>query len=124
MSGTDIFIDTNICIYLLNGDTVLAEMLQDQSIYISVITEIELYAYHGNTPASIKKLDAFIQSVYVIDLDAFVKETTIQIRKSTKLKLPDSIIAASALKNDMPLITADKAFERLNGLDLIIYEKS
>jgi predicted nucleic acid-binding protein len=45
MNGTEIVIDTNICIYLLSGDAVLAEMLQDQNIYISIITEMELCAY-------------------------------------------------------------------------------
>ena len=47
MNGTEIFLDANICIYLLNGDTILAELLQDQNIYISIITEMELYACHS-----------------------------------------------------------------------------
>ena len=46
MNGTDIFIDTNICIYLLNGDVILAELLQSQYLFSSYITEMELYAYH------------------------------------------------------------------------------
>jgi predicted nucleic acid-binding protein len=54
MSGTDIFIDTNICIYLLNGDVVLAELLQDQNIYISIITEMGLCAYHDDNPLSLQ----------------------------------------------------------------------
>jgi len=54
MNGTDIFIDTNICVYLLNGDTVLAELLQGQNLYISIITEMELYAYHGYNSSALK----------------------------------------------------------------------
>ncbi|RYY33890.1 MAG: type II toxin-antitoxin system VapC family toxin [Sphingobacteriaceae bacterium] len=124
MSGTDIFIDTNICIYLLNGDAFLAESLQDLEVYISIITEMELYAYHGNDESKIKVLDEFIESVNVLNINKGVKENTILIRKNNKLKLPDSIIAASALSNNLPLMTADKLFHRVSGLDLVFYEKS
>ena len=122
MSGTDIFIDTNICIYLLNGDVKLANLLQDQSIHISFITEIELFAYHGNTAASIKILNAFINSVTVLDVTTDIKQKTIDIRKSYKLKLPDSIIAASALTKNLPFVTADKGFDKISNLDLVLYE--
>lgn len=122
MSGTDIFIDTNICIYLLNGDIKLAKLLQDQSIHISFITEIELFAYHGNTPASTEILNTFISSVTVLDVTQDIKQRTIDIRKSYKLKLPDSIIAASALVKNLPLITADKGFDKIADLDLVLYQ--
>lgn len=124
MSGTDIFIDTNICIYLLNGDDTLAELLQDQSISISVITEMELYAYHKDDDSAKAILDDFIKSVYVINIDEEVKANTIAIRKKYRLKLPDSIIAASAISFNTPLLTADKGFRRVGQLDLVIYQKS
>ncbi len=124
MNGTDIFIDTNICIYLLNGDAVLSELLQDQNIYLSIITEMELSAYHGNNKASLETLAVFLQSVSVINIEEPVKINTIEIRKQTKLKLPDCIIAASALTHNMPFITADRAFKKIKDFDLIIYEKS
>ncbi len=122
MNGTDIFIDTNICIYLLDGDTVLAELLQGQNLYLSIITEMELHAYHGNNYSSVQILDAFLQSVSIINIEEKVKINTIEIRKKAKLKLPDSIIAASALTYNLPLITADKGFKRVDHLDLILYE--
>ena len=124
MNGTDVCIDTNICIYLLNGDAVLAELLQDQHIYLSIITEMELYAYHGDNSSALRILNNFLQSVSVINIDEKVKLSTIEIRKKTKLRLPDSIIAASALTYNLPLITADKAFKRVEFMDLILYENS
>ena len=124
MSGTDIFIDTNICIYLLNGDVKLAHLLQDQSIHISFITEIELFAYHGNTAEPINILNTFINSVTVLDVSNDIKQKMIDIRKSYKLKLPDSIIAASALSKNLPFVTADKKFGKVSNLDLVLYEIS
>ena len=123
MSGTDIFVDTNICIYLLDGDIILAELLQGQNLHLSIITEMELYAYHGNNPQSIKVLESFLTSVLVINIDEKVKLKTIEIRKNSRLKLPDSIIAASSLVYNLTLITADKAFKKVDGLDLVSYER-
>jgi len=69
MSGIDILIDTNICIYLLNGNKILADFLQGQEIFISIISEIELFAYKGSNLNSTEILNNFIQSVEIIDLD-------------------------------------------------------
>jgi predicted nucleic acid-binding protein len=38
------------------------------------------------------------------------------------MKLPDSIVAASAYYSKLPIFTADKEFEKLEELDVIIYE--
>ncbi|TSD64956.1 type II toxin-antitoxin system VapC family toxin [Inquilinus sp. KBS0705] len=124
MSGTDIFIDTNICIYLLNGDAKLAKLLQDQSIHISFITEIELFAYHGQSDTSVNILKAFINSVTLIDISNDIKQKTIDIRRNYKMKLPDSIIAASSLTKKLPFVTADKNFKKIPDLDLVLYELS
>ena len=49
---------------------------------------------------------------------SFVTELELHYR----LKLPDSIIAASAYFHKLPLITADKAFQRLGEMNIILYE--
>jgi len=124
MSGNKLFADTNICIYLLNDDRIVAELLNGYQLYISFITEIELYAYHGNTPSAKKTLDDFIDAVYVVDINLYIKAKTIDIRQVFKLKLPDSIIAASAITEDITFITADKGFKKVTGLDIIFYDPS
>ncbi len=124
MSGIDILIDTNICIYLLNGDLILGDLVQDQTIYISVITEMELHAYAGNNVDSLIALDNFVQLVNIINFDDNIKKATIAIRKEFKLKLPDSIIAASAITHKMFFITSDKAFKSVTGLDLFLNDFS
>ena len=48
MNGNSIFIDTNIILYLLNGDDTIAELLRSKDIYVSVISELELLSYQGN----------------------------------------------------------------------------
>lgn len=41
-------------------------------------------------------------------------------RKHYKIKLPDAIIAATAIVNQIPLITADKVFEQIKELNLVL----
>ncbi|RYE23392.1 MAG: type II toxin-antitoxin system VapC family toxin [Sphingobacteriaceae bacterium] len=122
MSGYDILIDTNICIYLLNGDGVLGDLLQDETIFISTITEIELYAFSGNDADSLIALNSFIKSVNIINFDETIKENTIIIKRASKLKLPDCMIAATAITNKMLFITSDKAFKFVKDLNLYLYD--
>ena len=42
MDGDKLVLDTNILIYLFNGDRALAELLHLKDLYVSVITEMEL----------------------------------------------------------------------------------
>lgn len=108
----------------MNGDLILADLVQDQIIHISVITEIELYSYAGNNADSLVALDNFMQLVNIVNFDEAIKKNTIAIRREFKLKLPDSIIAASAITHKMFFITADKAFKIVTGLDLFLYDFS
>ena len=43
-------------------------------------------------------------------MERIKKEKTIELRKKYKTKLPDAIVAASAIVKGLPLITADKGF--------------
>jgi predicted nucleic acid-binding protein len=85
-------------------------------------TEIELFAFHGNNTKSIEILNDFINSITVLDIDKEIKALTIQLRKTYKLKIPDTIIAASALALSLPIITADKSFKKIADLDLILHD--
>ena len=122
MSGNKLFIDTNIVLYLLNGDQTLAELLHEKQLYISFITELELLAYQGITEGEQKIIEDFVNQCKVITLNNSIKKETIRVRKHYKTKLPDSIIIASALYLDLPLITSDVEFKKVDELTLIQYE--
>lgn len=47
MNGDNILIDTNIALYLLSGDRVVAEILDGKNVYVSCNTELELLGFHG-----------------------------------------------------------------------------
>ena len=122
MNGSRIFVDTNILLYFLNGDQEVIDMISDKDVVISFISELELLSFprlNNNTEKTIKGL---LKNCVIIDINPEIKDLTIELRKKSKLKLPDSIIAATAYYNKLPILTADKQFRSLEELDIIIYE--
>ena len=124
MNGNKLFLDTNIILYLLNGDQTLAELLNEKQLYISVITELELLAYKGITREEEEIINEFVSQCKIITINNAVKQETIKVRKIYNTKLPDSIIIATALYLDLPLITSDIEFKKVNELALIHYENN
>lgn len=122
MSGNSLFIDTNIALYLLAKDETLAELLDGRDVYISFITELELLGYKDIAQEDKKRLESFISDCIVIDINSEIKRNVIQLRSLHTIKLPDAIIASTALYLGLPLVTADKGFQKLEELALIIYE--
>ena len=122
MNGNKLFVDTNIILYLLNGSKTLAELLNGKQFYISVITELELLAYKDITAQEGKVINDFISECKIISINNAIKQETINIRKKYSIKLPDSIIIATATYLDLPIITSDKGFKKVDELTLIYFE--
>lgn len=122
MSGANILIDTNIVIHLLNGDKVLAELLQNKKAHISYITRMELLSYPSITKKEMRSIQVFLDDCLVINMNAKVEKRAIEIRREYNIKLPDSIILASAEYMDIPFITADKQLNRVEEVRTLIYE--
>jgi hypothetical protein len=49
MNGSNLLIDTNIALYLFNGDRTIASLLDGRNIDLSFISEMELLAFPGIT---------------------------------------------------------------------------
>ena len=47
MNGPNFLIDTNIALYLLSGNTTIAEIINGSQVFISFITQLELLGYKG-----------------------------------------------------------------------------
>lgn len=62
--------------------------------------------------------------MFLIYLLHLLLELTIQLKQKYKVKLPDAIIAATAIHYNIPFITADADFKIIKELDLIFIENS
>ena len=123
MSGNKFLLDTNAVLYILNGDKALAELLNGEKLYVSIITEMELLSYKEITAKEKQQIKKFLANFIILQIDDEIRDQAIEIKKSTHLKLPDSIIAASAIVLDIPFVTSDKQFRTVTNLNLLFYEK-
>ena len=123
MSGNSYLLDTNVVLYLLGGDKVLAEIIGNKTPYLSFITEMELLGNPQMKASEEKHILSFLAECIIIEMNTDIKERAIRIRKKTGLKLPDSIIAASAEYENLSLLTADSDFNRLKSLNILQYKK-
>ena len=86
---------------------------------LSVIAKTEVLGFKTTDNAS-QLLKGFIDDSVVFGLSDDIVELTIEIRKEHKIKTPDAIVAATALQNNLALITNDaRGFKNIEGLDLI-----
>ncbi len=122
MNGNSVVLDTNIVLYLLNGDQILSELLYQKKLYLSFISQLELLGYKGISAKQQLQVSKFIQECVVIDINEEIKTEAIEIRKQTKLKLPDTIVLATARFLSLPLITSDQDFKEIESPEIIIYE--
>ncbi len=90
----------------------------DNTPNISIITKIEVLRFNASADVY-KILEDFISESAIFDLNDLVVDNTISICKSHRIKLPDAIIAATALVNNFTLITRNVVdFKTINRLKL------
>jgi len=104
--GQEYLLDTNVIIDFsaLKLPEKAYEQLStiiDSFPQISIINKIELLSI-SDVPEQIL---AFVDEAYVIKLDDDIVSKTIEIRRKYKLKLPDAIIAATAIVMKLHLVT-------------------
>ena len=121
MNGIDFLSDTNAIIYLLSGKPYM-QPYEDARLGVSVITEMELLSFPRITRDELNNLHSLLSDCTIFPLNTAVKERAISVRRTYGTKLPDSIVASTALELGIPLITADKGFKKITELDLRLLE--
>jgi predicted nucleic acid-binding protein len=116
-----VLFDTNWVINFVK-DKVDGQMFEGTLRYVSVITRIELYGFPGITPEETEKITRFLEDVTVVPLNNEVEQETIAIRRKFRPKLPDAIIAATALALGATLITGDGPLAKngISGLQIFL----
>ncbi len=115
-----LMLDTNVIIYSLGGNTSITRLITNKEHFISEITEIELLGFHKLSKEDEKILTAYLKNTFVIGLNSSIKSSAINLKRRYRLKTVDSIIAASAIHFDLPLVTADKEFQKIDELETIL----
>ena len=113
MTGTDHLLDSNIVIGLLKGDPAVVALALQSGLTlsragVSQITRMELLGFPAITPAEEQATRALLNLCQVIGISDEIEAQAIRLRRSGGLKLPDAIIAATALVTGGRLLTLDQ----------------
>ena len=124
MIGSKYILDTCTIINFLSGKKNFLMNIQfTNSIGISVISELEFLSSKYLNAEDISKYRQFLKLITIFDLSSekqdFINLIT-ETRKSSNLKLPDSIIAATAIYTHATLITSDTEFQKIKDLSLLL----
>jgi predicted nucleic acid-binding protein len=119
--GKRYLIDTNTVLDYMgnrlpgNAKDLIARVI-DEEINLSVINKIELLGFSKVE----QDLFDFVSCSNIRPMDDAIVDKTIEVRSLYKIKLPDAIIAATAIGNGLVLVTRNtKDFKNIEGLEVI-----
>jgi hypothetical protein len=114
-------LDSNIVIYAGKpGFDFLHPLLAEPDVAVSVVTHVETLGYHLLTADEKLHLSEFFANVERLPVSEAVVEKAIALRQTRKVKLGDSLIAATALAYGATLVTHNTDdFRWITGLALL-----
>lgn len=119
--GKRYLLDTNTALdYMGNklpgkAKNALAQIIDDE-INLSVINKIELLGFSKVE----QDLIDFVNCSNISHMDDDIVIKTIEVRRLYKIKLPDAVIAATALHYNFVLVTNNiKDFKSIKGLEVV-----
>lgn len=125
MNGKRYLLDTNAFIQLLLGNQSLSAIVDEaEFLSTSVICQLEFLAYPNLDDGTRNAFLQFLSRIHVYDVlssDATLARETAYMRTQCGLKLPDAIIAATALAHNCQVITADEHFLRQSRVGIQTY---
>ena len=91
----------------------------NDNLSVSIISKIEVLGFNDNYE-EIKKLNEFIELANILYIDEIIADKTIELRKKYKIKLPDAIIAATAIVYNLILVSRNITdFNKIEGINII-----
>lgn len=118
-------IDTSAVIKYLNGSLSennldFIDRIIEEEVYLSFISEIELQVWNPPNEDDMVVYRDFVANSDILSINSNIISETIKIRKSHLLKLPDAVIAATAVTYNLILIADnDKDFLKVDALQYI-----
>ena len=118
-------LDTNAIIYYLENDPTVAPFLQSilddptVPVYVSTITEAELFSHSDLSDEEAQAIDTILQSVSLVPPVSKIARAAGRIRGTYRLQLADSFIATTALFTGSTLLTRNvRDFRKIPQLSL------
>ena len=117
-------VDSNIIIYHLNNEAVATQFLSQnyQQVAISQITYVEVLSFPFSKEQE-EEVKILLSQFQILDVNQAISNQAVENRKIKKIKLPDNLIASTAMVNGLTLVTRNvKDFKSFNIEVLNIFE--
>ncbi len=124
MSGIRLVLDTNAINSLIRGNTLLDSTNKADFVGISIISFIEFLSFSNLSEKRSLLFEEISKEAEILNInkeDHILINHIIQMRKDYRLKLPDAILAATAISNKSDLIRNDKSFKKLQEITVITF---
>lgn len=114
MRLANVLVDSDVLIDHLRGFRRLVR--GNDTLHVSAITRAELFSGRASEEHAIRRL---LESMTDIPVEAAIAERAGRIRRATAVRLPDALIAASAIEHRLVLLTRNtRDFDGIKGLRL------
>ena len=111
---TRILVDSDVLVDHLRGHRRL--VAGGDELHVSVVTRAELFSGRGAEERRIRRL---LDPMTNVAVDATIAERSGRLRRNGARRLPDALIAATALEHRLTLVTRNvRDFEGIRGLKL------
>jgi predicted nucleic acid-binding protein len=120
-------LDTNIIIDHFEGLKPWVDFVDSLSAanaWVSVMTRMELLVWSNLDSEGERQVRAFLDKMSIATLSPEIEAEAIALRRKTRLKIPDAIVAATAVTFDAMLVTNDKAMCALNWPNLKVMDST
>ncbi len=117
----EIILDSNVIIYFSdNRKKSLRSWLKHQALTVSAISQIEVLGFHKITETEKYLTTHFFSKCRVVENNPQIIQKSIHLRQQKKMSLGDAIMAATAITEKLPLVTANtQDFKHIKDLELI-----
>ena len=120
MSGGDFLIDTNILVYILQGNPRVQYFAGEDVLTLSCVSEVEMLGKFQISEEEKETVTQMLSGCSIVDINDPIKRYAIGLRQRYRIKLPDALIAATAMQQNLTLVTADKEFSKISELDVFL----
>ena len=115
-------LDTNMIISLLKSEKV-QEIFNSVELFVSIISRMELLSRPDITEEDELEILGFLSKVTIVGIDNSIESAVISLRRSRKIKLPDSIIVATSVVLEATLLTHDAQLLNLSWPSYMVHDK-
>lgn len=112
MNGIEYLLDTNFILGMLKStpevlDQLTARQLTADQCAYSAVSRMELLGFPGITHEEDALIRLRLSMFRYLAIDSVIEDRAIALRRTRRVKLPDALIAATALSHGLQLLTLD-----------------